>query len=152
MEKKNHSISLKTQINRRLSLKSDFDRRRREANHHRIEGFTKLSYDWPALTRFFNGDMSFSFSRKRFTSFDADIWRISPQIRKQFTKIFSGAAKYQFERIRQFDATELKDQETFKIGSIISSIEFDLRDNSINPRSGSFFCSKLGIRKSIFSF
>ncbi len=135
---RNHSIALKTQVNRRLTL-SELDERRKNNGKHRAEGLMRLSYTWPYLTRFFNGGVSFSYQRKRFSSFDADIWKLSPQINKQFTDFFSSYVKYQFERIRQFDATEEKDRETFRVGSITPSFQFDFRDNSITPRSGSFF-------------
>ncbi len=134
----NHSISLKNQINRRFSL-SELDSRRRNLNHHRIEGLMRLRYNWPYLTRFFDGSMNLSFQRRRFSSFDADVWQISPEINKKFTSFFTSSLAYRFERIRQFDATEIKDQETFKIGGIVPSLQLDFRDDPIVPRSGAFF-------------
>ena len=135
---RNHLISLKNQVNRRFSL-SELDSRRRDSGHHRIEALTHLKYTWPYLTRFFDGDMNLSFQRRRFASFDADIWKISPEIRKEFNSFFSSSLAYRFERIHQFDATEIKDQETFKIGGITPALQFDFRDNPIIPRSGALF-------------
>ncbi len=58
---------------------------------------------------------------------------------KNFTSAFSASVKYQFERIVQFDATETKDNDNFSIGGITPSVTWDLRDDAINPRKGSFF-------------
>ena len=131
----NHSLFFKTQVNRRLSL-GEFDKRRRRSGHHLIEGLIGFDYQWPYLSKYFDGHLESSFQRKRFFTFDADIWQVSPQASKQFTKNWSGLIEYQFERIRQFDATERKDQTTFKIGSFTPSLRLDYRDSAIIPRSG----------------
>ena len=134
---KNHSLSMKAEVNRRILL-TGLDERRKKSGRHRLEGLLRLNYIWPYMTNFFDADFGLSFQRKRLSSFDADIWKVTPKISKQFTKFFSGAIKYQFEEIHQFDATELKDRETFEIGGVTTSLELDFRDHPILPRSGSF--------------
>jgi len=134
----NDSGTLKLQLNRRFSL-SQFDPRRAQEKNHKIEGIATLNYRFPHLFEFANFDSSFSVQRRRFYSFDADIFRISPQITKQVTNRINLSLKYQYERIRQFDATELKDRATFEIGSITPGITLDFRDSNISPRKGAYF-------------
>jgi len=134
----NDSGTLKLQINRRFSV-SQFDARRASSTKQRIEGLARVSYQFPYFLNLadFSGD--FSIQRRRFFAFDADIYRISPQITKQVSKRFGLSLKYQYERIRQFDATQLKDRATFEIGSLTPAITLDFRDSPISPRSGAYF-------------
>lgn len=139
----NRSLTIKAQGNERFNL-NGFDERRRLENKKLIEFSSKVSiadpyflYDVTKTQLEF--ETSLSGQRKRFTSFDADIFRISPQVSKNFTKTFSSSVKYQLERIRQFDATETKDNDNFTIGSITPSFTLDLRDDPVNPRKGSYF-------------
>ncbi len=134
----NDSASLKFQINRRFSL-SQFDQRRHDRNKQLIEGLGKVSYTFPYLFNMVDFSGNFSVQRRRFYSFDADIFRVSPQISKQFNKYFGMNLKYQYEKIRQFDATQEKDQATFEIGSLTPGITLDFRDTQIAPRSGAYF-------------
>ncbi len=134
----NDSGTLKLQVNRRFTL-SQFDQRRAQSNKHLIEGLGRLSYNFPYLFGLADFNGNFSVQRKRFYSFDADIFRVSPQLAKQFNRYFAATLKYQYESIRQFDATQEKDSATFQIGSLTPGLTLDLRDNTVSPRSGAYF-------------
>ncbi|MEA9354651.1 BamA/TamA family outer membrane protein [Bacteriovorax sp. PP10] len=139
----NRSASLRLQGNKRFNL-DGFDERRKSENKDLFEYSAKASFVEPYV--FYNMiktqlefELSSTFQRIRFYGFDADIFRISPQISKNFTRTFSSSVKYQFERIVQFDATETKDNDNFSIGGITPTVTWDLRDDAINPRKGAFF-------------
>ncbi len=139
----NRSVSFKAQLNQRFNL-AGFDDRRKVEDIRRLEYSTKASFVEPYL--FYDifktqleFELSSSFQRKRFYGFDADIFRVSPQLSKNFTKNFASSIRYQFERINQFDATILNDNDNFSIGGITPSITFDYRDDPISPRKGSYF-------------
>ncbi len=140
------SGTLKLQLNRRFSL-SQFDSRRAGQKNQKIEGIATLNYKFPHLLDAANFDGSFSVQRRRFFAFDADIFRFSPQLSRQFTHRIGNdfkyqiglSLKYQYERIRQFDATEEKDRATFEIGSLTPGITLDMRDSNVSPRSGAYF-------------
>jgi len=134
----NDSGSLKFQVNRRFDL-SQFDERRSQSNKHLIEGLSTVSYNFPYLMNFVDFNGNFSVQRRRFYSFDADIFRVSPQFTKQINKYLGATLKYQYESIRQFDATQDKDKATFQIGSLTPGITLDLRDSPVSPRSGAYF-------------
>jgi outer membrane protein insertion porin family len=139
----NRSASLRLEGNRRFNL-DGFDDRRKKENKKLFEYSVKTSVTEPYL--FYNVikthvefELPLTFQRIRYTSFDADILRLSPQISKTFTKNFSGSVKYQFERIVQFDATNAKDDDNFSIGGITPTLTLDLRDDVVNPKKGAFF-------------
>jgi outer membrane protein insertion porin family len=139
----NRSVSLRLQGNSRSNL-DGFDERRKTEDKNLFEYSARAAFTEPYL---FNNiiksqvefEMSSTYQRIRFYGFDADIFRISPQLSKTFTKWFSTSVRYQFEKIVQFDATEIKDNDNFAIGGITPSLTFDFRDDSINPRKGAFF-------------
>jgi outer membrane protein insertion porin family len=140
---KNRSASLRAQLNQRFNL-DGFDERREQENKKLLEYSAKASYVEPYL--FYNFlksqvefELSTSFQRVRFYGFDADVFRLSPQFSKTFSRTFSSSVRYQFERIIQFDATETKDNDNFSIGGITPTVTFDFRDDPVNPRKGSFF-------------
>jgi outer membrane protein insertion porin family len=139
----NRSASLRLQGNKRFNLKG-FDERRKRENKDLLEYSAKASFFEPYLFhKYLNTqlelELSSSFQRIRFYGFDADVFRISPQVSKTFTRWFSTSIKYQFESIIQFDATAVKDNDNFKIGGITPSLTFDFRDDLINPTKGAFF-------------
>lgn len=136
----NRSASLKVQSNQRFNL-DGFDDRQQFLNKKRLEYLGKVSFIEPYLFHSFiktqlELEMASSFQRKRFYGFDADIFRISPQLSKNITKNLSTSVKYQFERINQFDGTILKDNDNFSIGGITPSVTYDKRNDPINPREG----------------
>lgn len=134
----NDAGTFKLQLNRRFSL-SQFDTRRAAERNQKLEGILSLNYRYPYLLNFADFSGSFSIQRRRFFSFDADILRISPQVTKQVNRYLGVSLKYQYEKIRQFDATEEKDRATFEIGSLTPGITLDFRDSPVSPRSGAYF-------------
>jgi outer membrane protein insertion porin family len=133
----NHSFNTKLLLNRRFTLRELDDRRLNGG--HKIEGQLKLSYSWPYVFSNVSLDSTISLQRRRFYGFDADIVRISPQFSKQWNKYVGSSLKYQFEQIKQYDASSEDNQATFRIGGITPSVTLDFRDNSITPREGSYF-------------
>lgn len=139
----NRALSLKTQLNRRDNL-DGFDEGRRKENKKLLEYSFKASVTEPYIFYDYlktqvEFELSSAWQRKRFYGFDADILRFSPQLSKNFSKYLSSSIKYQFERINQFDATLLKDNDTFSIGGITLSSSVDMRDDPVNSRRGPYF-------------
>jgi outer membrane protein insertion porin family len=139
----NRTLSFKAQLNQRFNL-AGFDDRRRTENIRRLEHSSKITFIEPYLLHNLlksqvELEVSSSFQRKRFYGFDADIFKFSPQISKNFTKNFSTSVRYQFERINQFDATVVNDNDNFSIGGMTPSVTLDFRDDAINPRKGTYF-------------
>lgn len=137
----NRTWAFKTQTNLRTNS-SEFDARRASEDKRLLEYSAEISYREPWLLGELLGtkiefDAATSYRRQRYFSFDADIFRISPRLTKQFGDITT-SVRYQFEYIRQFDATELKDGDSFQIGSITPSISYDRRDNPVIPTKGYF--------------
>lgn len=139
LHEKNRTVQLKTEVNRRIDL-STLDPGRRDKVGKTLEYQGRIKFLEPYL---FKKPMSFSASsalvRRRFFSFDADIWRISSSLGKKFGKYLSTNIKYQYENIEQFDATEEKDNDEFQIGGLVPSISLDFRDNPIIPTKGAMF-------------
>lgn len=133
----NRSAAFKIQANLRDNL-NGFDDRRRKENIRKLEYLSKVSYVEPYLfSKKIEFELATSFQRKRFYGFDANVFRLSPQISKNFANTnISTSVKYQLERIEQFDATVAKDNDNFTIGGITPSITYDKRNDAINPRDG----------------
>ncbi len=135
---KNRLGSISGQINRRLDLNT-LEPERREASGQLLEYIGKVRYVEPYLFKMpLSFDTSASLSRKRFYTFDADIDRVSASLGKTFWKRFSTSLTYQFETIEQFNASDLKDNDSFQIGSLTPAIAFDYRDNAILPKKGMY--------------
>jgi outer membrane protein insertion porin family len=135
----NRSVVFKAQTNQRLDF-SNLDERRRIEQNRILEYQFKLSYIEPYLLwKDLEFDFSSSLRRQRFFAFDAIILRLAPQIYKSWTKHIGTSLKYQFEKIRPFDASQEQDRSQFRIGSLTPGISFDYRDNPVFPRSGAFF-------------
>ena len=135
----NRGISLRGQLNRRLTYQT-LDPRRREEQKKLLEYQMAVNYTQGDI---FDSQIDFglgaAFQRKRFYSFDADIQRYNTTLTRQLSKNTSSSVRYQFERINQFDATEERDNGSFTIGAITPSFTWDLRNNPLNPTSGAFF-------------
>lgn len=139
----NRTIAFKTQANLRLDS-DELDNRRAAEDRRLLEYYNELSFREPwLLGKLLDTKIEFdavaSYKRQRFFGFDADILRISPRITKQFGDNFTASVRYQYENIRQFDATETKDGDRFQIGGITPSVTLDLRDNQIIPTKGALF-------------
>ncbi len=140
----NRSVLLNTQANLRTSY-SYLEDERRAAEKDVLEGLVQLQFVEPFL---FGNDLelktSFKAQRRRYSSFDADIFSISPTLTKRFTNRLLASVRYEFDDIRQYGANddpedETKDNDRYIIGSITPSISYDLRDDTVRPTKGAFF-------------
>ncbi|MGB0453538.1 MAG: BamA/OMP85 family outer membrane protein [Bacteriovoracaceae bacterium] len=136
---KNWIVSADAESNYRFSL-SNLDARREAEGDKFIEyslgaGITfPYFFDLPIRTNF-----SVGYKLQRYFAFDAEIARFTYSNDYQFLKNLFGRLKYQLETINQSDATEARDNDSFRIGSLTPSLTLDLRDRVVNPRRGSFF-------------
>jgi outer membrane protein insertion porin family len=134
----NRSVALKSQINQRLNYQT-FDPRRRKERKQLLEHNNTLTYNQSDI---FDSSIDLglgtSYQRKRFYSFDADIWRINSTLTREITRNLSSSLRYQWETIAQTDATEERDNGSFQIGAITPSLTFDFRNSPINPSRGAF--------------
>jgi outer membrane protein insertion porin family len=135
----NVSTSLTGQINQRLDFQA-FDERRRK------EGKSLLEYNLTSQTTVPDVEESsvdyglgVSVQRRRFFSFDADISRLSNTLSRDFGPRYSVSLRHQYESINQFDATEARDNGSFRIGALTPSLTADFRNTRINPTSGAWF-------------
>jgi len=125
------------------------------------------SYSYPYfLNTNWDNFSSLSFSRVRYYEFDANIFRISNTIKRNFNQNIGFTGTYQFEWLKQENSTQYwsgttKDG-TFRIGSLVPSLIFDYRDNPIFPKKGfhiklsyeiskSFLGSQLGDKSCSFN-
>lgn len=139
----NRTVAFRAQTNLRLNS-SEFDARRSSEDKRLLEFAGEISYREPWLWSSVLGnrwefEFATSFKRQRFFSFDADIFRIGPRLSKQFGDHLTASVRYQFEDIRQFDASEEKDGDRFQIGGITPSLTLDFRDSPVIPTKGAFF-------------
>ena len=135
----NRGISLKGQVNRRITYQT-LDPRRRKEERKVLEFQTSINYTQGDLfDTHIDLGLGAALQRKRFYSFDADIQRYSATLTRPLSKRLSSSMRYQFERINQFDATEDRDNGSFTIGAITPSLTWDLRNNPLNPTRGAFF-------------
>lgn len=136
---RNMSITLRSQINQRLSYQS-FDKRRRQEHRSLLEYLNNVTFNMGDI---FDTKIDYSagltVQRKRFYSFDADIIRINNTFTRDITKKLTSSIRHQFERIKQWDATQPKDNVELDIGAITPSLTYDLRSSQVNPVAGAFF-------------
>lgn len=135
----NKSVTLRTQLNQRLSDQT-LDPQRRKTAKPLLEYNTTLTYTQGDI---FDTLIDFSIAgaiqRKRFYSFDADIMRGSTTFSRDLTKRLSSSLRYQYEDIKQYNATNEIDNGSFEIGAITPSLTYDLRNSQVNPLKGAFF-------------
>jgi outer membrane protein insertion porin family len=135
----NRAISLRSQINQRINYQT-FDPRRRKERRQLVEHNETLTYtQGDIFDTQISSSTGLSYQRKRFYSFDAEIFRINNTLTRDLSKRLSTSLRYQYEAITQTDATELRDNGSFKIGAITPSLTYDLRNSQVNPLKGAFF-------------
>jgi len=135
----NRSLVAKLQTNLRTSY-SYLDDRRRAEEQDKLEWLGQVKFIEPYLFGLeLEWDFGVKYQRKRYSGFDADILSISPSLTKEFTDAISASVEYEYDVIRQFDATLEEDGDRFKIGAITPSVTFDYRDNSTAPTKGAWF-------------
>ncbi len=139
----NQSIIFKALANWRTDF-SFLDESRRGNNEKLLEGYYQLQFVEPYLFySFFKSKINFKttlrYERKRYSDFDADIWSISPQLFKEFSDVVSMSLTYEFDNIRQFNATDEIDEDKYIIGALRPELTLDFRDNKSMPRKGAWF-------------
>ncbi len=135
----NRSVAFKGQVNQRLS-KSGLDAQRMAHTKNVPEYYNSVTYNEPYLFSIpIAYQMGVDNSMKRYSTFDASTNRINASLSKDLTKRLSTTLLYQYERIKQYDATLIEDNDTFAVGSLTPSLSLDFRDNTINPLSGAYF-------------
>lgn len=135
----NKAVSLRSQINRRTSF-TTVDPERRDDIDHIIEHNTSLTYNQGDIfDTLIDGAASVAYQTRRFYPFDANIFRINGTLTRDLTRKLSSSVRYQFEDIKQYNATEEFQNGSFQIGAITPSLTYDLRNSQINPVKGSFF-------------
>lgn len=139
----NRSFIFKAQTNWRTDF-DYLDERRLDESKKLLEGLIQfqyiepyLFYDWIGSKLTFKTTVKYE--RKRYSDFDADIYSIAPQLYKQFSDVLSTSLTYEFDNVRQFDATDEIDQDKYYIGALRPEITLDFRDNPSLPRKGSWF-------------
>lgn len=135
----NKSITLRAQLNQRLNYET-LDPQRRKDAEPLLEYNTTVTYTqgdiYDTLIDF---SIAGAVQRKRFYSFDADILRGSTTFTRDLTKRLSSSLRYQYEDIKQYNATNEIDNGSFEIGAITPSLTYDLRNSPVNPLKGAFF-------------
>ncbi len=135
----NRAVSLRSQVNQRLNYQT-FDPRRRKERRQLVEHVETLTYtQGDIFNSQINSSTGASYQVKRFYSFDAEIFRINNTFTRDISNRLSTSLRYQYEAITQADATETRDNGSFKIGAITPSLTYDLRNSPVNPLNGAFF-------------
>ena len=80
-----------------------------------------------------------SYIAKRFFAFDAKILRLSYGNSFKILKNLSFNANYRFEQIRQFNALDIRENDSFQIGSISPTLTLDLREGPLTFPTGALF-------------
>jgi len=130
------TLGLRGETNRRLNYSGLDSRRRSEENPLLEYDFNTMfsePYIWGLPASYTVGA---DFKRKRFYSFDANIWRIQNLLTKKLGKKFTLSLEHQYEYISQFDATQEEDRGDFRIGALVPGIAFDWRNDVLNPSKG----------------
>lgn len=135
----NRSIALRSQLNRRTSY-TTIDPERREEIDHILEHNTSLSYtQGDIFDTLIDGQASIAYQTRRFYAFDANIFRINGTLSRDLSKRLSTSVRYQYEDIKQYNATEEINDGSFQIGAITPSLTYDLRNSQVNPLKGAYF-------------
>lgn len=135
----NRSVTLRSQLNQRLSYRTIHPDRRKDAEQL-LEHNTSLTYNQGDIfdTKI-DGAASLAYQTRRFYAFDANIYRVNGTLTRDLTKRLSSSIRYQYEDIKQYDATIAADNGAFQIGAVTPSITYDLRNSQVNPLKGAFF-------------
>ena len=135
----NRAVTLRSQVNQRLNYQT-LDPTRRQQRRQFLEHNTSLTYtQGDIFNTSIDSSVTGSYQRKRFYSFDADIVRSSFTLNRDITRQLSSSARYQIENIVQNNATESRDNGSFRIGAITPSLTYDLRNSPVLPVKGAFF-------------
>lgn len=135
----NRALTLKSTLNQRIDDLT-LDPERRGETKKLLEHNTSISFSQGDIfDTEIDASASMAYQTKRFYAFDANIYRINGTLTRDLTKTVSSSVRYQYEDIKQYNATEEIDNGSFVIGAIIPSLTFDLRNNQVNPTKGAYF-------------
>ena len=125
-------------VSRRTDL-SLIEPSRRNLAKSFLEYRLNTSYSLPYLfSSFSRSSLSSALTRRRYFGFDADIVRASTTLDKQLDLKSSVFIRYQFELIKQFNASDNIDNGEFRIGGVTFSYFYDQRNRVINPTKGRY--------------
>lgn len=135
----NRSVTLRSQLNQRIGFRT-IDPDRRDDAKPILEHNTSLTYNqgdiWDTMI---DGAAGIAYQTRRFYAFDANIYRVNGTLTRDITKRFSTSLRYQYEDIKQYNASNPIDNGDFEIGAITPSFTYDLRNSQVNPLKGAFF-------------
>lgn len=135
----NRSVTLRSQLNQRLSDSSLDPERRKEAEQI-LEHNTSLTFNQGDIfDSLIDLGAGVAYQTRRFYSFDANILRLNSTLTRDLTKKLSASLRYQYEDITQYNGTQEIDNGSFQIGAITPSLTYDLRNSQVNPTKGAFF-------------
>lgn len=135
----NRSVTLRSQLNQRLSDRS-LDPERRKESKQILEHNTSISFNQGDIfDSLIDLGAGVAYQTRRFYSFDANILRLNSTLTRDLTKRLSASLRYQYEDITQYNATQEIDNGSFQIGAITPSLTYDLRNSQVNPTKGAFF-------------
>ena len=135
----NRALTLRSQVNYRLNYQT-LEPTRRQQKRQFVEHNTSLTYtQGDIFNTSIDSSVGGSYQRKRFYSFDADIVRSNLTLTRDLTKKLTSSARYQIENIFQYNATEERDNGSFRIGAITPGLTYDLRNSPVLPVRGAFF-------------
>lgn len=135
----NRALTLKSTLNQRIDDLT-LDPERRGETKKLLEHNTSLSFSQGDIfDTEIDASASMAYQTKRFYAFDANIYRINGTLTRDLTRHISSSVRYQYEDIKQYNATEEIDNGSFVIGAIIPSLTFDFRNNQVNPTKGTYF-------------
>jgi outer membrane protein insertion porin family len=136
---RNISLTLQSQVNKRITYKA-FDPRRRHESNNFIEYLNTATLTMgDVFSSLVDYSAAVTVQRKRYYGFDADIQRLTNTFTRYVSKRLSTSLRQQIENINQWDATNQQDHVSQIIGSLTPSITYDLRNSQVNPVSGAFF-------------
>ena len=146
----NKNLLLGGRVSKRTDL-TLIDPRRRDFSNTFMEYRLNTSYSIPYFFKSFNRSiLSSELTRRRFFGFDADIVRASGSLDKKISQKGSLFLRYQFELIKQFNATEQLENGEFRIGGVTASYFYDNRNRVINPSKGSYHSVSAELAHPIF--
>lgn len=146
MLKRNHSVYLNANANRRFSFARQVkvgEEIETRIPKPRWEFQTQVDYVWPW---FLIPELTFrprlSWEQNRYITFDAKTLSLAANFERQLLDRpnLLGLLTYSLESVKQEEAVAEVDNRSLVIGAIIPTLQLDMRDNSLAPTSG-FFAS-----------
>ena len=134
-------ITARAVVNRRLNT-DDF----KFLEYNLNLGFREPYFLGWRVTLFTN----FILLKRQFSSFDANINKVTVELRKEVSKYVTGLLQYSFERVKTFNAKKLEDVVNTNIGAITPGLIFDSRDDKFNPTKGLYSVNRFEIASTIF--